>query len=94
MLLLYRRLSTAVELREGPPATPLGPSRHLVYRLAATFSLDAFGGGFVVQSLLALWLFRRFGLSLAATGAIFFFTGLLRRVSGWWPRRSPDGSAS
>jgi predicted MFS family arabinose efflux permease len=82
VLLLYRRLSTAVELREGPPATPLGPSRHLVYRLAATFSLDAFGGGFVVQSLLALWLLRRYGLTLAATGVIFFVTGLLGGVSG------------
>ena len=44
----------------GPGQTvraPLGPSRNMVYKLAALFSLDAFAGGFVVQSLLALWLF-------------------------------------
>ena len=46
-----------------------------VYALAALSSLDAFGGGFLVQSLLALWLYQRFGLSMAHTGSIFFWTG-------------------
>jgi predicted MFS family arabinose efflux permease len=58
-------------------ARPLATSRKIVLQLAALFSLDSFGGGFVVQSLLALWLFRRFELSIAATGRVFFFTGLL-----------------
>ena len=49
--------------------------------LAALFSLDAFAGGLVIQSLLALWLFQRFGLSLAAAGAIFFWTGVLSALS-------------
>ena len=60
-----------------------------MYRLAALFSLDAFGGGFVVQSILALWLLERFGLSLAVTGAIFFWTGLLGGLSRWWRCASP-----
>ena len=55
--------------------------RRKVYTLAALFSLDAFGGGFVVQSMVALWLYQRFGLSLAAAGGIFFWTGLLTAVS-------------
>jgi hypothetical protein len=50
-------------------AAPLGPSRGVVYKLSALFSLDAFAGGFVVQSLLALWLFERFDLSLSKDGA-------------------------
>jgi MFS family permease len=74
--LIYRRLpedtAEAAELRTG-----LGPSKARVYQLAALFSLDSFGGGFLVQSLLALWLFHRFGLSLATAGAFFFWTGLL-----------------
>ena len=57
------------------------PRSGIVYKLAALFSLDAFGGGFVVQSLLALWLFERFDLSLATAGAIFFWTGCSRRFS-------------
>lgn len=68
-----------------PPAehrtVRLGPSRRRVYGLAALFSVDSFGGGFVVNSLLALWLFQRFGLSAAATGTIFFVTGLCSAVS-------------
>jgi predicted MFS family arabinose efflux permease len=52
-----------------------------VLRLATLFSLDAFGGGFVVQSLLALWLFRRFNMSVEAAGIFFFVTGLLGSLS-------------
>jgi MFS family permease len=62
-------------------AAPLGPSRGIVYRLAALFSIDAFAGGFVVQSLLALWLFERFDLSLAAASVFFFWTGVLSAFS-------------
>ncbi len=60
---------------------PLGPSRRRVWGLAALFSVDAFGGGLFVQSLLALWLLRHVGLSLAATSAVFFVSGLLAAFS-------------
>jgi predicted MFS family arabinose efflux permease len=59
----------------------LGPSRRKVVLLASLFSLDAFGGGFLVQSLVALWLFQRFGLSIAAAGTLFFWTGVLTAFS-------------
>src|SRR5207249_8421407 len=75
--LIYTGIPARVPAPGGDKRTPLGPSRSIVYKLAALFSLDAFAGGFVVQSLLALWLFERFGLSLAAAGAIFFWTGVL-----------------
>jgi MFS family permease len=60
---------------------PLVASRAAVLRLSALFSLDSFGGGFVVQSLLALWLFRRFQLSLSAAGAFFFASSLASSLS-------------
>jgi MFS family permease len=63
------------------PAAPLGPSRGIVFRLAGLFSVDAFAGGLVINALLALWLFERFGMSLAAAGAFFFWTGSLSAVS-------------
>lgn len=76
---------------DATPARALGPSRGTVYRLAALFSLDSFGGGFFVASLLALWLFQRFDLSLAAAGAFFFWTALLGAASQfgsvWLSRR-------
>ncbi|CAN7504436.1 MFS transporter [Phyllobacterium sp. LjRoot231] len=76
-LLLYRRLPDDLPSAGTAPAEPLRKSRSVVLTLAALFSLDAFAGGFVIQSLLALWLFQRFDLSLAATGAIFFWMGVL-----------------
>ncbi len=60
---------------------PLGPSRGIVLRLAALFSVDSFAGGLAVQSLLALWLFERFGLSLAEAGLFFFWSGVLSAFS-------------
>ena len=66
---------------ENHPASALGPSRGIVYKLAALFSIDAFAGGFVVQSLLALWLFERFEMSLAAASLFFFWTGVLSAFS-------------
>lgn len=77
---LYRRLPAAsAHTRE--PSRPLGVSRKVVRRLALLFSVDAFAGGLVVNSLLSLWLIERFGLSLAAVGAFFFWSGLLAAAS-------------
>ena len=77
---LYRRLPPP-PARRAAPAEPLGSSRRIVLVLAALFSLDAFGGGFIVQSLLALWLFDHYGLSLAAAGNFFFWSNLLTALS-------------
>jgi len=60
---------------------PLGPSRGIVLRLAGLFCIDSFSGGLLVNSILALWLFQRFGLSLAAAGQFFFASGLLMTAS-------------
>ena len=78
---LYQRLPAAVETRDETQPTPLGKSRRTVYKLAALFSLDAFAGGFAVQSLLALWLFERFELSVATAGTVFFWVGILSALS-------------
>lgn len=79
--LVYRGLPRALGSEEQKPAAPLGKSRKVVYTLAALFSLDAFGGGFVVQSMVALWLFQRFDLSLVTAGVIFFWMGLFTAIS-------------
>jgi MFS family permease len=79
--LVYRGLSPQVEPPPRPAAAPLARSRKLVLQLSALFSLDSFGGGFVVQSLLALWLFRRFSLPLVTTATIFFAVNLIGAAS-------------
>jgi predicted MFS family arabinose efflux permease len=78
--ILYLRIPIAKEESEKPPAA-LGPSRGIVWKLAGLFSVDSFAGGLVINALLALWLFERFGLSLAAAGAFFFWTGLFSAAS-------------
>jgi MFS family permease len=79
--LLYSRLPQRSVSGPNLAPAPLGPSRRVVIRLAALFSLDSFAGGLVVNSLLALWLFERFGLSLTAAGIFFFWAGLLSAFS-------------
>ncbi len=79
--LLYRRLPEPAPQDLPAPPTPLGVSRGIVVKLAALFSVDAFAGGLMVNSLLALWLFQRFDLSLAAAGSFFFWSGLLNAAS-------------
>jgi MFS family permease len=79
---IYASLSPAVEAPSASiKRTPLAKSRATVMRLAALFSLDSFGGGFAIQSLLALWLFRRFNMSIGAAGTFFFVAGLLGSFS-------------
>jgi MFS family permease len=79
--LVYARIPLHRPSPEHVAPAALGPSRHIVYRLAALFSVDAFAGGFVVQSLLALWLFERFDMSLAAAGMFFFWSGVFAAFS-------------
>jgi len=78
---LYWAVPRSLPNDAKPRATPLGPSRGIVYRLAALFSLDAFAGGFAVQSLVALWLFERFDLSLAEASLFFFWSNVLAAFS-------------
>jgi len=79
--LIYRKLPASLAVETDTPVAPLRQSKRIVYTLATLFSLDAFGGGFIVQSLLALWLFEKFQLSIVVTGAIFFWTGVLSAFS-------------
>jgi MFS family permease len=77
----YRVLPRAQHAEVKRAVAPLGASRGVVYKLAALFSIDAFAGGFVAQSLVALWLFQRFGLSLSAASTFFFAASVLSAFS-------------
>jgi len=79
-ILLYW-LMPRTRVAETGAVAPLGPSRSIVYKLAALFSLDSFAGGFVAQSLMALWLFTRFGISLSAASVFFFCSTILGALS-------------
>ena len=97
MIALFARLSPTIEVpvprpRQAPAGDPPGNpmprrflglhrSRGVVFRLAALFSLDSFAGGFVIQSLVALWFNLKFGVEPAVLGAIFFGANILAGVS-------------
>jgi MFS family permease len=78
---VYRRLPAGPQQLRETPAAPLVEGKRVVYTLAALFSIDALGGGFIVQSMLALWLFERFALSTITAGVIFFWTGVFAAFS-------------
>jgi MFS family permease len=80
-LLLYRPLSPAVEIADEAPKSPLRQSKRLVYGMAALFGMDSFGTGFLVQSLLALWLYQAFQVSVTTTATILFWSSLCSAVS-------------
>ena len=89
LLAIFTRLSPGIEVAQPVPtaATPkrhrlgLAHSQRVVLRLSALFALDAFGGGFVIQSMTAYWFYVRFGVSPAALGGIFFGANLLAGLS-------------
>jgi MFS family permease len=97
MTFLFTRLSPAIEVpmnsskgniagektsgQSGKAFLGLHRSQKVVLRLAALFSLDAFAGGFVVQSLLSLWLNIRFGVEPGVLGLIFFGANILAGIS-------------
>ncbi len=85
LVLLFLRLSAQIEV-QLPPGVPqrrfgLHRSRGVVARLSALFAIDAFAGGFVIQSLLAYWFYLRFGINEAVLGTVFFVANLLAGMS-------------
>jgi len=86
LAVLFTRLSASVEaVHSDLPLTRyhlgLHRSRRIVLKLSALFGLDAFAGGFVVQSLVAYWFHVRFGVEPAVLGGIFFGANILAGIS-------------
>jgi len=88
LALLFRTISASAEVRidaESPVAVKrllgLRSSRGVVLKLSGLFALDAFGGGFVVQSFVAYWFYLRFGVAPATLGGIFFGANVFAGIS-------------
>ena len=93
---LYLMLSPAIEITDAPAlrnvSAGIAPeSKKIVAKLTALFSLDAFGGGFLTDALVAYWFFRRFGIPEHDLGLIFFAVHILNAGShlgaAWLARR-------
>lgn len=89
--ILFTRLSPGVEIQAGSDRSHstssfktrfgLHRSRSVVFKLSALFSIDAFAGGFVLQSILAYWFHVRFNVEPAILGSIFFGANILAGLS-------------
>jgi len=71
---------------EAPPPAQVSSKLSItgkkrVYGLAGLFAIDSFGGGFLTDALVAYWFFRRFGVSEAQLGILFFVIHLLNAAS-------------
>ena len=93
---LYSLLSPAVEIADSLPSARMSPrissdSKRIVAKITALFSLDAFGGGFLTDALVAYWFFRRFGIAEHDLGLVFFAVHILNAGShlgaAWLARR-------
>jgi len=91
LALIFSMLSPAVEVKSAvkpewsvdTPKTQFGlhRSKGIVVKLSTLFALDAFGGGFVIQSFVAYWFFKRYGVNPAILGSIFFGANVLAGIS-------------
>jgi len=84
--LLFLGLSAAVEVKEKASAGTkvvlgLHKSKSVVMRLSTLFALDAFAGGFVIQSLIAYWFHVKYGINESTIGSIFFGANILAGIS-------------
>lgn len=92
--MLFSQVSPAVEVQRASLAHPvtvsmpvgkyrfgLHRSRQVIFKLAGLFMLDSFGGGLIVQSLMAYWFSIRFGVAPAVLGSIFFGANLFAGLS-------------
>lgn len=83
LALIYYLLGSNLELdHKKEIKTPISPdTKKIIIRLSALFSMDAFGGGFVLQSLLSLWFYSRWGLHLSSLSILFFVSGIITALS-------------
>jgi MFS family permease len=87
LALLFFRLSSAAEVHEPPAGSRsraffgVRRSHRVVAKLSSLFALDAFAGGFVIQSFAAYWFYLRFGVNPAAIGVIFFWANVFAGLS-------------
>ncbi|MBI5297912.1 MAG: MFS transporter [Chloroflexi bacterium] len=83
ILFLFVRKEIEAPISNSTRKTTLGlhRSRTVVLKLSALFSLDAFAGGLIVQSMIAYWFHVRFGVDTGVLGSIFFGANVLAGVS-------------
>lgn len=85
LTLLFSCLSNRIETPASNTSIPrtlgLHRSKKTVLHLSLLFALDAFAGGFVVQSIIAYWFQLKFNVHIEVLGWIFFAANILAGIS-------------
>lgn len=93
LLIIFSFLSEQIEPQKATDVQPvkktlgLHKSKKVVFKLSSLFALDAFAGGFIIQSIIAYWFYLKFGLSAGTLGSIFFGTNLVAGLSALYAAR-------
>lgn len=82
MAALFLLLSERVEPQKSHrKRLGLHRSKRAVMTLAGLFTVDSFGSGLAVQTLVAYWLHRRFGADVGVIGSVLFATNVVAGFS-------------
>lgn len=85
VMIVYLMISKNIEIKPGIKKSlteTLSPrSKKIVGKLSALFAVDSFAGGFVIQSVVSLWFFTKFGADLTTLSYIFSAAGILTALS-------------
>ena len=85
VMIIYLMISKDIEIKPNVKNTVRQPlssrSKKIVGKLSALFAVDSFAGGFVIQSVVSLWFFTRFGADLTVLSYVFSAAGILTAFS-------------
>jgi MFS family permease len=96
LALLFISLTRDIEVppsadtASAPKLLGLHKSRGVVAKLSGLFAIDAFGGGLIVQSMVAYWFHIKFGVATGVIGSIFFGANILAGISALLAVRLAD----
>jgi len=78
----YLALSRSIEPARTAVRAPVSaPTRRILWRISSLFALDSFGGGFLTSTLIAFFLYERFGVGLESIAPLFFVARVANALS-------------
>lgn len=95
VMLTYLMLTKEIEAKRNglkPLKMSLSPkSRNIITKLSGLFAIDSFAGGFVLQSIVSLWFFTKFGADFITLSYVFSIAEYLPpSLSSWWQRSQTE----
>ncbi|MCL4400991.1 MFS transporter [Candidatus Parvarchaeota archaeon] len=82
LIFIYVSLGESIELPQKESRLKITKrTKKIIIKLSVLFSIDAFGGGFILQSLLTLWFNSRYGVGVGDLSILFLITNIITAMS-------------